>query len=93
MASTEAEAARRRAELLWQQTRQADKADKVAAHQNQQAAQNTERLAIDAKTARLRALRLSKEAAERAAADAGREKGRTARDRPRRRAAAECADG
>jgi hypothetical protein len=60
----EANAARRSAELQWQhQTRQAD-ARKSAAEEPALQALERERLAIAARTARLRMLRLSKEAAE-----------------------------
>jgi hypothetical protein len=75
MASSEAQAARRRAELLRQQMRKAESKDTT--HRGEQAA--AERPAVDAKTARLRMLRLAKEAEERAAADAGGDKGRMVR--------------
>jgi hypothetical protein len=63
MPPIEAQAARRRAELLWQKQTQA-----VAAAADSQPPQDSERQAADDKTARLRSLRLAKEAVEREAA-------------------------
>jgi hypothetical protein len=63
----EPHAARRRAELLWQQQTRDTETREAAAQAEKLAAQKEGRAAIDAKTARLRALRLAKEAADRAA--------------------------
>lgn len=64
MPSDEEHAARRRAELLWQQQTR-DTETKEAATQAAMLAALRDRRVVDEKTARLRALRLSKEAADR----------------------------
>jgi hypothetical protein len=63
----EAHTARRRAELLWQQQTRDTETKDAAAQTEKLAAQKEGCAAVDAKTARLRALRLAKEAADRAA--------------------------
>ena len=66
MTQTEAQAARRRAELLWQQQTQGAAANKAGSAEPQRA-QPIEGRVADAKTARLRTLRLAKEAVQREA--------------------------
>ena len=63
----EALTARRRAELLWQQQTRDTETRDAAAQAEKLAARKDGPVAVDAKTARLRALRLAKEAADRAA--------------------------
>ena len=60
-------AARRRAELQWQELARQGEAEQAAARQMDQQTKEAARLAIADKTARLRTLRLAKEQADRAA--------------------------
>lgn len=70
MSPIEAQAARRRAELLWQQKTREVAAAEAAVKASSQAEAQGQRHAADAKTARLRMLRLARDDQQRKAAAA-----------------------
>ncbi len=67
MVTFESRASRRRAELEWQELARQGEAEKAAARARDGRARESARLGADAKTARLRTLRLAREQEDRAA--------------------------
>lgn len=66
MDTFESRAARRRAELEWQELARRGEAEKAAVREAESRAKKSARLLVDEKTMRLRSLRLAREQAEEA---------------------------